>query len=167
MTRDSRKVRTGKSQLASLAVAHERSPEQKKQQQTPRKEDYVEIIYELIREKGYAKPVDIANHLHVKAPTVTIMLNKLQEEQLVIHEKYGGIVLTEHGSQMAEQIGQRHAILVSFLKLFGVTEKVAHKDTEGLEHYIDQGTLGILGDFVDYVENNPEWWKQFQKRRND
>ncbi len=153
----------GKSQLARLAVAHKPSPRRK---QTPRKEDYAEIIYELIREKGYAKPVDIANHLHVTAPTVTIMLNKLREEQLIIHEKYGGIVLTEKGKEMAKKIGQRHAVLVSFLKLFGVKETIAHKDTEGLEHYIDPGTLELLGNFVEYVRLNPDWWNRFQKNQS-
>jgi hypothetical protein len=40
-------TRPGKSQLAKLARAHKPGTKQ----QTPRKEDYVEIIYELIREK--------------------------------------------------------------------------------------------------------------------
>src|SRR5207245_10114842 len=67
----------GKSQLAKLAHAHTPTP----RAQTPRKEDYVEVIYELIHEKGYAKPVDIAKNLHVTPPTVTGMPNKLREEQ--------------------------------------------------------------------------------------
>src|SRR5207253_11384345 len=41
----------GKSQLAKLARAHKPTP----RAQTPRKEDYIEVIYELIHEKGYAK----------------------------------------------------------------------------------------------------------------
>src|SRR2546428_9433897 len=88
----------GKSQLAKLAHAHKPTP----RAQTPRKEDYIEVISELIREKGYAKPVDIAKNLHVTPPTVTGMLNKLREEQFIVHEKYGGIVLTEKGSSMAD-----------------------------------------------------------------
>lgn len=150
---------SGKSQLAKLARAHKAVP----REQTPRKEDYVEIIYELIREKGYAKPVDIANHLHVTPPTVTGMLNKLREEQLIVHEKYGGIAMTERGKSMARKVGQRHALLVNFLKLLGVEETAAQKDTEGLEHYIDPRTLELLARFVEYVDQNPEWWSQFQK----
>ncbi|SRR5712692_1727614 len=155
------KTRTGKSQLAKLASAHK--PSAKKQ--TPRKEDYVEIIYELIREKGYAKPVDIANHLHVTPPTVTGMLNKLREEQLIVHEKYGGIILTDKGNSMAKKLGQRHALLVNFLKLLGVEETRAQKDTEGLEHYIDSKTLELLDKFVEYAKLKPEWWNQFQKEK--
>jgi len=154
------RTRQGKSQLAKLARAHE--PGDKGQ--TPRKEDYVEIIYELIRGKGYAKPVDIANHLHVRPPTVTGMLDRLHSEQLILHEKYGGITLTEEGENMARALGERHALLVAFLKLFGVEETTAQKDTEGLEHYIDSRTLDLLARFVKYVELNPQWWNQFRKQ---
>ncbi len=150
----------GKSQLAKLATAHKPTP----RQQTPRTEDYIEIIYELIREKGYAKPVDIANHLHVTKPTVTGMINKLGQEQLLIHERYGGIVLTEKGRSMADSIGRRHALLVSFLKLLGAQESTAQKDTEGLEHYIDARTLELLSRLVDYASRNPQWWSLFQKQ---
>lgn len=151
---------TTKSQLAKLATAHKPTP----RQQTPRKEDYIEIIYELIREKGYAKPVDIANHLHVTKPTVTGMLNKLGDEQLLIHEKYGGIILTDKGKSMADSIGKRHALLVSFLKLLGTQESTAQKDAEGLEHYIDSRTLEHLASLVDYASKNPQWWNLFQKQ---
>jgi Mn-dependent DtxR family transcriptional regulator len=149
-----------KSQLAKLATAHKPTP----RQQTPRKEDYIEIIYELIREKGYAKPVDIAKNLHVTKPTVSGMINKLGEEQLLVHEKYGGIVLTEKGRSMADSIGKRHALLVSFLRLLGAQESTAQKDTEGLEHYIDTRTLELLSRLVDYASKNPQWWNMFQKQ---
>lgn len=154
------KTPTGKSQLAKLASAHRPS----RREQTPRKEDYVEIIYELIRAKGYAKPVDIANNLHVTPSTVTGMLDRLHREQLLVHEKYGGIVLTEKGESMAHALGKRHALLVDFLKLFGVEEATAQKDTEGLEHYIAGGTLELLARFVDYAVSNPDWWNLFRKR---
>jgi Mn-dependent DtxR family transcriptional regulator len=151
---------TGRTQLAKLASAHKPSP----RPQTPRTEDYVEIIYELIREKGYAKPVDIASHLHVTAPTVTGMIDRLRTEQLLVHEKYGGIVLTDKGKKMAETLGQRHALLVRFLQLIGVEEATAQKDTEGLEHYVAPATLELLARFVDYAEANLDWWNQFRKQ---
>jgi Mn-dependent DtxR family transcriptional regulator len=153
-------TRQERGQLAKLARAHKPGAKG----QTPRKEDYVEIIYELIREKGYAKPVDIANHLHVRPPTVTGMLDRLHTERLILHEKYGGITLTEEGESMARALGERHALLVAFLKLFGVEETTAQKDTEGLEHYIDFRTLDLLAKFVKYVDLNPQWWSQFRKQ---
>lgn len=149
----------GKTQLAKLAIAHRPSP----RPQTARKEDYVEIISELIHGKGYAKPVDIASHLHVTRPTVTGMLDKLREEQLIVHEKYGGVILTEKGSSMAEALRRRHGLLVNFLKLLGTEETQAQKDTEGLEHYIDSHTLELLAELVQYANENPKWWSQFHQ----
>ena len=149
---------SGKSQLAKLAIAHKPSP----RQQTARKEDYIEIISELIHGKGYAKPVDIASHLHVTRPTVTGMLDKLREEGLIVHEKYGGVILTEKGSSMAESLRRRHGLLVNFLRLLGTEESRAQKDTEGLEHYIDSQTLELLASLVQYANENPKWWNQFQ-----
>jgi len=92
------------------------------------------------------------------------MLNKLREEQFIVHEKYGGIVLTEKGSSMADAIRQRHGLLVNFLRLLGADETRAQKYTEGLEHYIDTQALGLLAKLVDYASRNPQWWSQFQKR---
>src|SRR5438309_11999089 len=123
----------GKSQLAKLARAHKPTPRAR----TPRKEDYIEVIYELIHEKGYAKPVDIAKNLHVTPPTVTGMLNKLREEQIIVHEKYEGIVITEKGSSMADEMKQRHGLIVSFLRLLRAAGTRAQKDTERIEQYID------------------------------
>jgi Mn-dependent DtxR family transcriptional regulator len=91
------------------------------------------------------------------------MLNKLREEQFIVHEKYGGIILTEKGSSMADEIRQRHGLLVNFLRLLGADETRAQKDTEGLEHYIDTRTLGLLAKLVEYASRNPQWWNQFQK----
>jgi Mn-dependent DtxR family transcriptional regulator len=92
------------------------------------------------------------------------MLNKLREEQFIVHEKYGGIVLTEKGSSMADAIRQRHGLLVNFLRLLGADETRAQKDTEGLEHYIDTQTLALSAKLVEYASRNPQRWNQFQKR---
>ena len=148
------------SHLAELASAHQPS----RREQTPRIEDYVEIIYELIRERGYAKPVDISSHLNVKPPTVTNMLERLDRDQLIVHQKYGGIILTERGREMAETLGQRHALLVQFLRLFDVKELNAQRVTEVLEHYVDSETLEALGRFVKFAGRNMDWWKQFRKQ---
>ena len=148
-----------RSHLAELATAHEPS----RREQTPRIEDYVEMIYELIKERGYAKPVDISSHLHVKPPTVTSMLERLHRDELIVHEKYGGITLTERGREMAETLGQRHALLVQFLRLFHVKELNAQRVTEALEHYVDSETLEVLARFVKFATTNPGWWEQYRK----
>jgi len=66
-------------------------------------------------------------NLHVTPPTVIGMLNQLREEQFIVHEKYGRIVLTEKGSSMADGIRQRHGLLVNSLRLLGADGTRAQK----------------------------------------
>ncbi len=44
---------------------------------TDRMEDYLEVIYELVLQKGYATTVDISDYLNVSSPSVTRMMKKL------------------------------------------------------------------------------------------
>ncbi|MDQ3999379.1 MAG: metal-dependent transcriptional regulator, partial [Thermoproteota archaeon] len=64
---------------------------------TTRMEDYLEVIYELITQKGYATTVDISDYLNVSSPSVTKMLQRLNESGHVNYERYRGISLTESG----------------------------------------------------------------------
>lgn len=130
-----------------------------------RAEDYVEVIYELIQEKGYARIVDVSQHLHVAAPTVTKMIQRLHDDRLVVYERYRGVVLTRDGEALAKDMRRRHGILTRFLRALGVDEATAHRDTEGIEHHVDPATLERIQRFVDYAEANPEWIGEFRNAR--
>ena len=54
-------------------------------------EDYLEVIYELVEEKGYATTVDISTYLNVSSPSVTKMVQRLDESGYLNYEKYRGI----------------------------------------------------------------------------
>jgi hypothetical protein len=69
---------------------------------TTRMEDYLEVIYELITQKGYATTVDISDYLNVSSPSVTKMLQRLNESGHVNYERYRGISLTESGVAIAK-----------------------------------------------------------------
>jgi Mn-dependent DtxR family transcriptional regulator len=56
--------------------------------QTAAREDYLEVIYALIKEKGYATTIDIASNLQVKSPAVTMMIQRLDKDGFVTYEKY-------------------------------------------------------------------------------
>lgn len=101
---------------------------------TPSMEDYLERIYELMQEKGYARVSDIASSLDVQPPSVTRMIQKLDEENFVHYEKYRGIVLTAKGEEIGRKIKDRHSALEEFLQILGVEDPaVIHRDVEGIE----------------------------------
>lgn len=129
---------------------------------TPRVEDYVEVIYELILEKGYARIIDIGGHLHVASPTATKMIQRLAEDGLVEYERYRGIALTTAGTELAKRLRHRHDILTGFLKLLGADDASAHRQVEGMEHHFDAETLGRLERLVASAKADPDGWRRFR-----
>lgn len=57
---------------------------------TPSMEDYIEQIYLLIDNKGYARVSDIAEALEVHPSSVTKMVQKLDRESYIVYERYRG-----------------------------------------------------------------------------
>lgn len=111
-------------------------------------EDYLEVIYELIKKKGYATQVDISESLNVASPSVTSMLQRLDESKYLKYEKYRGISLTQEGIDLAETIREKHTLLCEFFKMIGVEEDIANIDAEGIEHHLHPQTLKKLREFV-------------------
>ena len=91
-------------------------------------EDYVELIAELIDVLGEARPVDIAERLGVKPPTVTKNISRLKSAGLVKRERYRSIFLTEKGQVLADACRHRHRIVVAFLRKLGIYEVTAARD---------------------------------------
>ena len=116
-------------------------------------EDYLEVIFELINQKGYATTIDISRYLNVSSPSVTKMVQRLDESGLVKYEKYRGIVLTDEGRNVGSGIRERHNLLVEFLKMIGVDEKIANSDAEGIEHHLHPQTLRKLETFLTSLKN--------------
>ncbi len=115
---------------------------------TYRMEDYLEVIYELIQQKGYATSTDVAECLNISRPSVTKMMQRLDETGLIDYEKYRGVRLTEKGGDVAETIHERHGVVSEFLRMIGVDEKIANMDAEEIEHHVHPETLGKLQELL-------------------
>lgn len=122
-----------------------------RKERTDRMEDYLEIIYELVHQKGYATSVDITECLNVSAPSVTKMMRRLDLKGYLEYEKYRGIRLTSQGKTVAENIKKRHNLLTEFFKRIGVSEDIAIQDAEGIEHHLHAETLEKLEKFLSTV----------------
>ena len=125
----------------------------KKEDRTDRMEDYLEVIYELVQQKGYATTVDISGYLNVSSPSVTKMMQKLDETGYLKYEKYRGIRLTNEGIRIARNIRNRHGLLAEFFKIIGVDEETANNDAEGIEHHLHPETMKKLEDFIYELKN--------------
>ena len=132
----------------------------KKEDRTDRMEDYLEVIYELVEQKGYATTVDISTYLNVSAPSVTKMTQRLDETGYLKYEKYRGIRLTDEGVRIAQNIRNRHGLLAEFFKMIGVDEESANSDAEGIEHHLHPETIKRLEDFMNVAKKYPSLFKR-------
>ena len=145
--------------LESIKAAHKT----KKTSSTISEEDYLEVIAELVELKGYATTLDISRFMNVSPPSVTKMLQKLDEKKYLEYEKYHGINLTSVGKQVADTIRKKHSTLLEFFEILNVGKGIANQDTEGLEHHLNDKTIRQLRKFITFLKSNPKIIKQFRE----
>jgi len=143
--------------LESIKAAHR----SQKSAASTRMEDYLEVISELVELKGYATTLDISRYMNVRPPSVTKMLQRLEESKHLEYEKYHGINLTQKGTQLADTIRQKHGILLEFFEILGVGHEIANQDAEGIEHHLNPKTIKQLRKFITYLKSNPKILKGF------
>lgn len=119
-------------------------------------EDYIEIIYNLINNKGYARVTDIAEALEVHPSSVTKMVQKLDKDDYVHYEKYRGFVLTNKGNKVGKRLVFRHDLLEDFLEIIGVDEEKIYNDVEGIEHHLSWNAIDRIADVVEYFNEDKD-----------
>ncbi|WP_454191920.1 transcriptional regulator MntR [Paenibacillus sp. Marseille-Q7038] len=121
---------------------------------TPSMEDYLERIYKLIDEKGYARVSDIAEGLEVHPSSVTKMIQKLDKDEYLIYEKYRGLILTPKGKKIGKRLMDRHELLEEFLTIIGVQDENIYRDVEGIEHHLSWDSITCIETLVQYFRRD-------------
>ncbi|MFW6458203.1 MAG: metal-dependent transcriptional regulator [Halodesulfurarchaeum sp.] len=103
-------------------------------------EDYLKAIFALQEtEEPPVPPTMIAERLEVTPPTVTSMMESLEEQGLVTREKYAGVELTEEGETVALEILRHHRLLEAYLaEHLDYEWSEVHEEAEVLEHHISE-----------------------------
>ncbi len=120
----------------------------RKANQSELSEDYVEMIDDLIAERGEARAADLAERFGVSPGTVARTVQRLARDGLVSSEPYRAIFLTTEGKELAERVRARHRLVVDFLKAIGVAPASAEMDAEGIEHHVGKDTLDAFRRFL-------------------
>src|SRR5690606_31725490 len=121
-------------------------------------ENYLKAIYS-IQESSEAEAAsvnEIAERMQTKPATVTDMLRKLSEKDLIHYEKYKKIELSRKGLQQALQIVRKHRLWETFLhdKLHFSWDEV-HEVAEQLEHIQSQKLIDRLDQLLDFPRFDP------------
>ena len=130
----------------------------------------MEAIFNLGKKKRSVRVRDIAKRLGVKMPTVTNMLKTLSEKGLIDYEKYEFLELTGKGSDVGNDIDQRHQILRRFLTdMLKIDFDQADEDACKMEHAVSPTTLERFVDFMRFIEDCPRggagWLEYFDEYR--
>ena len=120
-------------------------------------ENYLKVIYHLslVSPKGINTNA-IAGMLNTKASSVTDMMKKLSDKELVAYQKYQGVSLTEKGFHSAKMIVRKHRLWEVFLvdKLNFSWDEV-HEIAEELEHIKSEVLINKLDAFLDFPTFDP------------
>ena len=123
---------------------------------TSSEEDYLKAIYALSINKSGASTNALANHLNMKASSITDMLKKLSDKGWVNYEKYKGASLNVDGKIIALSIVRKHRLWETFLvnKLNFKWDEV-HEIAEQLEHIKSNELVDRLDDFLGNPKFDP------------
>jgi DtxR family Mn-dependent transcriptional regulator len=124
---------------------------------TQTEENYIKIIYRIAeKEKKSVSTNAISDLMGTQPASVTDMIKKLAEKELVTYEKYKGVNLTASGIKVATQLIRNNRLWKTFLveKLrFGWHQ--IDQIADDLEHMHTSDLISRLDAFMDYPKFDP------------
>jgi len=101
---------------------------------------YLREIYNLKeRDGGRVSVSAIARAQGVSDASASVMLKKLAALELVDHEPYKGVLLTDSGERVAVEVIRHHRLLELYLaETLGLEVEAVHDEADRLEHAISE-----------------------------
>lgn len=119
-------------------------------------EMYLKEIYLLSRDGDAAKTGAIADRLGISAGSVTEMLDRLQEQDLLEYEKYRGARLTPDGEAQARELLRKHCLIERFLVEALDVQEGFHEEACRLEHVMSDEIADRLERYVSISDDCPD-----------
>jgi DtxR family Mn-dependent transcriptional regulator len=127
-------------------------------QLTLTEENYLKTIYNIQYGNGTGEVSvnEIADRMQTRPATVTDMLRKLSEKELIHYEKYKKVQISERGVAAALQIIRKHRLWETFLhdKLNFSWDEV-HEVAEQLEHIHSSKLIARLDEYLGFPQFDP------------
>jgi DtxR family Mn-dependent transcriptional regulator len=119
-------------------------------------ENYLKSIYHLSLNAESVSTNQLAALLNTKASSVTDMLKKLADKELINYTPYQGVSLTSAGEKIAINIIRKHRLWEYFLveKLNFKWDQV-HEMAEEMEHISSNELIDRLDKFMDFPQYDP------------
>ncbi|PWJ44409.1 metal-dependent transcriptional regulator [Sediminitomix flava] len=119
-------------------------------------ENYIKTIFHLSEQEQNVSTNAIADVLKTKPASVSDMLKKLSQKEVLNYVKYKGVSLTEEGRKVALWIIRKHRLWEVFLveKLHFSWDEV-HDVAEQLEHIKSTRMIERLDEFLGFPKFDP------------
>ena len=115
------------------------------------REDYLEKILQISKEKEKVHAIDIAREMNFSKPSVSVAMNKLKEGGFIEINEKGEIILTSEGLKIAEKTLEKHIILTNLLISLGVDKDTAAMDACRIEHDLSDQTWEVIKKHAEFL----------------
>ncbi len=104
-------------------------------------EDFLKAVYvlqqDLTDDDQRVSTTALKDALHISAPSVTDMAQRLEDAKLIDYKKHYGVTLTESGQHIALRVIRRHRLIELYLvRELNYTLDEVHDEAEKLEHAV-------------------------------
>lgn len=127
------------------------------QQLTHTEENYLKAIYKANEKtKASVNTNTIAAYMKTSAASVTDMMKKLAQKDLIIYERYKGAKLSQSGSKTATSVIRKHRLWETFLvQKLGFSWEEVHEIAEEMEHINSDKLITKLDEFLGFPKYDP------------
>ena len=123
---------------------------------TTAEENYLKAIYKLSKSGDLVSTNNIASQMSTSAASVTDMIKRLAEKNMVIYEKYKGVELSDQGRLKATQMIRNHRLWEVFLvEKLSFTWDEVNDIAEQLEHIKSPDLIKRLEEFLGHPSFDP------------
>lgn len=119
-------------------------------------QDYLKAILHWNERGQTATTQTLAQYFGVKPSSVTEMLHRLAQQNLIDYAPYQGAQLTTSGKSRALEVLRRHRLIETFLARFlGYGWEEVHQEAERLEHAVSAEMEERMARALGYPERDP------------
>ncbi|MGH1366223.1 MAG: metal-dependent transcriptional regulator [Calditrichia bacterium] len=119
-------------------------------------EDYLKAIFEIQDESNKVSTNALAKRLKLAPASITGMVKKLSEMNLITYERYQGVELSPSGRKVALEVLRHHRLIELFLaEALGLPWDKVHEEAERWEHVISEDVEDRIDALLGHPTRDP------------